>query len=115
MIEVRKSNVDGRGVFATNLIPVGTQFKFNVILVNSDIKDETIYKYSFPASSKKEYSIVMGEFNFLNHNKYYNVIIKKFDKLNLIKTFEIIRDVKEGEELFLYYGDNYQKTLDLIK
>ena len=35
-----------------------------------------------------------------------NVKIKSIDKKQLTKTFVVIKNIKEGEELLLYYGKN---------
>jgi SET domain-containing protein len=35
-----------------------------------------------------------------------NVKIKSIDKKRLTKTFVVIKDIKEGEELLLCYGKN---------
>lgn len=105
MVEVLKSNVRGRGVFATQDIPKGTELVCDVFLIKQGeyIGDLTIY--TFPWGRLND-SICLGFASFFNHNKNPNVRNFKIDKENLKNTFLTTRDINKGEELFINYGTN---------
>jgi SET domain-containing protein len=100
MIKVRKSNIHGRGVFATKSILSGTILECDIILLENNKKD--LYTYSFPWD-KNHYSICMGFASFLNNSENPNLKIKSIDKDKLTKTFITIRDIKADEELLIKY------------
>ena len=109
MVEINTSKIHGRGVFALTNIPKGTELICDVILFNNSVKE--LYKWSFPWD-KNYFSICMGFGSFFNHSDLHNVKIKKIDKNKLTKTFELTKDVVNGEELFLNYGKHFTKNIN---
>lgn len=107
MIEVKKSNIDGRGVFATRFIPKGTEFICDVFLIKkemeNDLKNISIYKYVFPWD-RNHISICFGFASFFNHNKIPNIKNFKIDRINLKSYFIALRNINIDEELFINYG-----------
>jgi len=106
MIEVRKSNIHGRGVFATQFIPKGTELICDVILINKTLQNnlKDIDIYSFPWD-RTHYSMCIGFASFFNHNRIPNVKDSKIDKMNLKSYFMTINDINTDEELFMNYGN----------
>ncbi len=106
MIEVKKSNVHGRGVFATENIPRGTELSCDVILIEKCLEKNhiDINIYSFPWN-KTHYSICMGFASFFNHSRTPNIKNKRIDKEHLKDYFITIKDINIGEELFIDYGN----------
>jgi SET domain-containing protein len=49
---------------------------------------------------------------FLNHSIEPNMGMFKPDIESMTKTFVSIKDIKKGEELTLYYSDEFQKYLE---
>ena len=103
MIKVDFSQIDGRGVFATQKVDVGTELVCDVMLFENDNKH--LIKWSYPWS-KTHFSFCVGFGSFFNHNDTPNVKIKSIDKEKLTKTFVVIKEVNKGDELFLNYGRN---------
>lgn len=101
MVEVRKSKIHGRGVFAIEDIKEGTKLTCDVIVM--DGIPEEIAKYTFPWSGNKS-SMCMGFGSFFNHHHKPLVKIYSIDRENLTKTFIVLSDIKRGDELTLDYS-----------
>ena len=106
MVEIFKSDINGRGVFATQNIPKGTELICDVVLIKKEYEKqfECINMYSFPWD-REYYSICIGFASFFNHNRTPNVKNFKIDKINLKDIFVTIKDINTGEELFIDYGN----------
>lgn len=110
MLEIRKSNISGRGVFATENIPKGTELCCDVILIYKKEKHKLrhtgIDKYYFPWD-RDHSSICFGFGSFLNHAEIPNLEVNRIDKINLKKYFITLKDISKNEELFInYVGDS---------
>lgn len=103
MIEIRKSKIHGKGVFATQFIPKNTILKCDVLLVDKNSKEFEVYYYPWE-TSKNLKCICIGFGSFFNSNEEPNVRIKSIDKEKLTKSFIILYDIKVNEELFLKYN-----------
>jgi SET domain-containing protein len=103
MIKIDFSEIDGRGVFATKQIKVGTELTCDVMLFDNSVK--TLSKWSYPWN-KTHFSFCVGFGSFFNHNDIPNVKIKSINREKLTKTFVVIKEIKKGNELFLNYGKN---------
>jgi len=119
-IEVKPSPVSGMGVFAKKDI------KNNEIIENCHF---TILEQSFPKidDKLKEYVfswpktvwggksvVVWGFGSIYNHSKNNNVDWITDEENNLFKFFTV-RDIKMGEEIFINYGEAYEKIVKTIK
>jgi SET domain-containing protein len=102
MIKVDFSKIHGRGVFATKPIPKGTELECDVLLLDNDT--QTLKTWSYPWS-RNQYSVCIGFGTFLNHSETPNVKIERISKERLTKTFKVVKDINEGEELLLKYGN----------
>lgn len=106
-IQVQKSSIHGRGVFATEFLPKGTTLTCDVRIFDeskSPIPTELI-DYTFPWN-RHIYSICFGFGSFFNHSNIPNVQILSKNTVKLTKTFIILADITKGDELFLNYGYN---------
>lgn len=101
MVKVDYSKIHGRGVFTTMFIPKNTELTCDVLLFDNKVTE--LHQWSFPWDRNK-FSMCIGFGSFFNHSDSPNVRIKSIDKNKLTKTFEIIKDVVEGEELLLKYN-----------
>jgi SET domain-containing protein len=115
-ITLRPSTVHGIGVFALRDIPKGCKTIFSRNVGNwikvpiRDIENlpeasrnlvETYCLYDETDYYLPDYGFkVMDMVNYLNHSSNPNVI-----SVNDGEYFESIRDIAEGEELFVNYGD----------
>lgn len=106
MLEVRKSNIHGRGVFCDTFIPKGTELICDVILIDKTLENnyKDINIYSFPWD-KNHYSICAGFASFFNHAENPNVKIFKIDKDNLKICFITLKDINIGDELLIKYSN----------
>jgi len=108
MIKVDFSEIDGRGVFATEDILVGVELTCNVMIFKNSVN--FLEKWTYPWD-KDHFSFCVGFGSFFNHSDTPNVKIKSIDKKLLTKTFIVINDIKKGEELLL----NYSKRIKMIE
>ena len=123
-VMIRPSPVEGIGVFAIRHIPKGcrTIFSSNNIYQEAYIKISHREVAALPAHSKtlietyclydeENYYVPENGFkkmdlvNFLNHSEEPNII-----SINEGEFFETIRDINEGEELFVNYGDLVEES-----
>jgi SET domain-containing protein len=100
VVVIKKSNIHGKGVFAENLIPKGTILTCDILEVTPH---KLINEYVFNYRPNIKY-IHIGFGSFLNSSKNFNIRHLKVDMDSKISYFEVITDVKGGEELFLGYG-----------
>ena len=117
-VMIRPSPIEGIGVFALQNIPKGCRSMFSkadeaeqwipiskaevenlpahakALIENYCLYDE--FSYFVPDYGFKKMDLV----NFLNHSETPNII-----SINDGDFFEAIRDIKQGEELFIDYGE----------
>lgn len=112
-IEIRKSPIHGYGVFANKDINAGeTLEECHYISVSKtriipEIKD---YVFGMNHNNKSYVVIIFG------YGSIYNSAMKKNDENAIVKAFpesEYIsfyakKDIKAGDEIFIYYGDNWR-------
>ncbi len=101
---IKESQIHGKGVFSTWIIPKGSIFTCDVLLIDKSIN--ALNKYHYPWDSINN-SICIGFGSYLNHSSDPNVKIYKVDRDKLTKTFIALRDIEQDEELTLYYGDTF--------
>lgn len=115
---IDKSPVHGWGVFALEDIREGELIEKTVFadmqMKNSDPVHIMIdYRFNWPQGTTPEKQVLPGGFGmFYNHSNDPNA----FWRSNLRDlTFEYysLRDIKKGEEIFTYYGD--EEYWDMIK
>jgi hypothetical protein len=100
VVVIKKSDIHGKGVFAENFIPKGTILTCDILEI---IPHKLINEYVFYYKPDIKY-IHIGFGSFLNGSKNFNIKHLKVDMDSKISYFEVMVDVKGGEELFLNYG-----------
>ena len=123
-VMIRPSPVEGIGVFAIRDIPKGCRNMFSEATAGYDeyikiprteiellplpskqlVETYCLYdeeNYYVPENGFKKMDLV----NFLNHSEEPNII-----SINEGEFFETIRDINEGEELFVNYGDLVEES-----
>jgi SET domain-containing protein len=98
LIEIKKSNIHGKGVFAKTFIPKNTQLYCDIIEIEKNI----LNKYQYPWNGNIK-CVCVGFGSFFNSSNKPNVKINKIDKINLIKYFITLKNIQKGEELTLNY------------
>jgi SET domain-containing protein len=102
-ITIKKSPIDGKGVFSTQKIATGTILVCDLMIVDKSYElNDDIKKYYYPFS-KWCWSICLGFGSFFNSSLSPNIKIYKLDKKNLQLYFITIKPIKKDEELFLKY------------
>ena len=109
----------GRGVFTSRPISVGTIIETSPVLVldpkeNSDHIEKTglyHYTYNWPDSSaqtrkKSTQAVVFGLGSMFNHSTQKQNMGWTRDVENRLIVYRALRDITEGEELCISYGDH---------
>jgi SET domain-containing protein len=108
-IELKKSKIDNRGVFAKKFIKKGEIIEEIPLLSNipnNVIQNTILNDYVIGMSSKSNYSFLMlGYGSLYNHSNNPNAIMKYIneEKANMYA----IKDIKVNEEILFNYGDDY--------
>lgn len=109
MLEIKKSTIHGKGVFAKKFIRSGTIIECDVLILEKEaMKENEIFNkvlkdYVFPWD-KKNFSLCIGFGSFLNHSPNPNLKYKCFDKENLKNVFIATDNIFQGQELFITYS-----------
>ena len=99
MVIIRKSNIHGKGVFATRDIAFGEILECDVLEVT---KSPLVEEYIFPFIGSRV-CIHMGWPSFLNSSTTPNVKHLKVDVNSKISYFEVVQNIYVGEELTMQY------------
>jgi SET domain-containing protein len=117
-VQVRKSNLNGYGVFAVSNISsdqIIEQSPFIISGIRSkDLVQKNLRKFLWPLPCNCEeckyrgrpFTISSGFVQLYNHSTEPNVRIQ-FDTKTRIVTITTIKNVKKDEELLINYGPNY--------
>jgi SET domain-containing protein len=117
-IEVRDSNLSGRGVFANEDIRSGEILEecHHVILDNKfKFQDPMLqtYIFSWPKGSfggNNASSVVLGMGSIFNHSDDNNADWVT-DEIRNLYSFYAIKDIKKDEEIFTNYGKLYKDVV----
>lgn len=117
-IEVRNSEISGRGVFAKEDIKSGEILEecHHVLLMERFSKQDAALKpyiFSWPKGSwsgKHASSIVLGTGSVYNHRDDNNADWLTDQERN-VYSFYAIKDIKKDEEIFTNYGEHYGKVV----
>jgi SET domain-containing protein len=119
-IEVRKSPIQGMGVFAKEDIFKDEIFEvsyFTLLNQNFNEIDKKLqeYVFSWPKIAKGGSPVIVWGFGSIyNHNKDNNATWDTDVENNFFK-FYAIRDIKKDEEICTYYGYTYEKFIGTVK
>jgi SET domain-containing protein len=113
MYEVRESSVHGLGVFAMKDIPANTKLWDYVgeEMTLREFKDRYGKDLSCTYTMRRQNKIISGKdtwnlSHFCNESLVPNVVLKK-------RALYTLLPVKAGEEMFLRYPKDYQRSYDL--
>lgn len=99
MVIIKPSNIHGKGVFATENIISGTIIECDILEVP---KGRLLDDYIFPFIGNRV-CVHIGFASFLNSSKNPSVRHLKMDIETMISYFEVITDIKNGDEITLNY------------
>jgi len=106
LIEIKNSEIHGKGVFAKVDIKKDTELVCDIITIPFNNLSDELKQYHYPYSRINIHtvSLCMGFGSFFNHSVTPNIRVYLMNKELLTKTFKTIKDINKGDELFLDYG-----------
>ncbi|MBF0587281.1 SET domain-containing protein-lysine N-methyltransferase [Prosthecochloris sp. N3] len=115
LIESGPSNISGRGMFALQNIPGGQIIeRCPVLELGEDDVGGELVNYVFYGDDSSTRLVAMGNGMLFNHSSFPNVGYYLEDTpLGPELVLYTLRDVKEGEELFYNYGDEWWSSRDM--
>lgn len=110
----------GRGVFASRLIPAGTVIDTSPVLIldpienTNHIENTSLYDYTYnwptldteTGKHIKTQAVIFGLGSMFNHSKQNQNVGWRRDLENQVVIYHSLRDIAEGEELCISYGDH---------
>lgn len=111
-VYVAEAKKRGRGVFTKEAIAAGTLVELAPVIVMSGeerkLLDQTIlHDYIFEWGEKKDQcAMALGSIPVYNHSYEANCEYEMYFRKQLI-TVKAVRDIKEGEELFINYNGDW--------
>jgi len=111
-IYVAKSRIHGLGVFANEDIQEGEVFEITPLIdvvksKEEDLKHEFFYDYRFAYNKEGKTTklvLALGYGSLYNHSNTPNANWRLNTELDMFEFFSV-RDIKDGEEIFIYYGN----------
>lgn len=110
-VEIKESPIHGKGVFATRDIEPGDVLAVShvTLLHHNEQLPELIATLEFPWDDEY-YALCLSDVgSFFNHDKNFNAMVLHQDKEALTQTFAATRSIKKGEEVFIYYNDDFEE------
>ena len=108
-VEIRKSPIHGLGVFAKTNIKKGDVIaKSHVVLLHHNEQlPELLATLEFPWN-EEYYALCLSDVgSFFNHDKEASAAIDQ-NKEEQTQTFFATRDIEKGEEVMIYYNDDFE-------
>ena len=113
-VEIKESPIHGKGVFALHDIKEGEILAVShvTLLHHNEQLPEAIATLEFPWD-EEFYALCLSDVgSIFNHDKNFNAKVVHQDKEALTQTFASTRLIKKGEEVFIYYNDDFE---DFVK
>lgn len=110
-VEIRKSPIHGKGVFATRSIQAGEVIAIShvTLLHHNEQLPELIATLEFPWN-EEYYALCLSDVgSFFNHDENFNARVLHQDKEALTQTFAATRHIAKDEEVFIYYNDDFEE------
>ncbi|MBI1286050.1 MAG: SET domain-containing protein-lysine N-methyltransferase [Flavobacteriales bacterium] len=109
-VEIKESPIHGKGVFGTRDIEAGEILTVShvTLLHHEEQLPEAIATLEFPWNEEFYALCLSGVGSFFNHDKNFNARVLNQDKENLTQTFSSTRAIAKGEEIFIYYNDDFE-------
>ncbi len=109
IVEIKKSPLHGKGVFAARDITKGetiAECHMALIHINENLP-EVLATLQFPWTDEYDAICISDVGSFFNHGSSPSAEIIKRDFEELTQTFGAVRDIKKGEEIMIYYNDPF--------
>ena len=109
LIEVRESDVHGKGVFALRDIKAGTIIvESHMVLIhkNEDLPEE-LATLQFPWDDDYDAICLSDAGSFFNHSNQASAEVQERDFTHQIQKFITKTDIAQGEEITIYYNDAF--------
>ncbi len=109
------SNEKGRGVFTNEFLPANTTIEISPVIVMSsaerELLDQTLlHDYIFEwGGDNKQCCMALGYVSVYNHS-YQSNCEYEMDFKNAVIKIKTVRNIKEGEELFLNYNGDWNNS-----
>lgn len=113
IVEVKKSALHGKGVFAMRHIQKGETIVVShmaLIHVNENLP-EVLATLQFPWTEEYDAICLSDAGSFFNHAGKPNAEITNRDFINLVQTFSAKKDILKGDEVTIYYNDAFEKYI----
>ncbi len=110
-VEVKDSPIHGKGVFAKQKIKEGDVIaKSHVVLLHHNEQlPELLATLEFPWN-EEYYALCLSDVgSFFNHSKNANAAVVEQNKIEQTQTFSATRDIEKGEEVMIYYNDDFEE------
>ncbi len=110
LVEIKVSPIHGKGVFAKQNIKQGQVIAVShvALLHHNEELPECIATLEFPWD-EEYYALCLSDVgSFFNHDRNFNAKVVQQDKENLTQTFSATRDIAKGEEVMIYYNDDFE-------
>lgn len=112
-VEIKQSPIHGKGVFATRDIEEGEIIAVShvTLLHHNEQLPELIATLEFPWDDEY-YALCLSDVgSFFNHGKNFNASVLSRNKESLTQTFVSTRKIGKGEEVFIYYNDDFEEFI----
>lgn len=112
-VEIKESPIHGKGVFAKRDIEAGEILAVShvTLLHHNEQLPELIATLEFPWN-EEYYALCLSDVgSFFNHDKEFNAMVLHQDKKKLTQTFSAVRNIRKGEEVFIFYNDDFEEYI----
>ena len=109
LVEVKRSALHGKGVFAKRDIKKGeivVESDMALIHINENLP-EVLATLQFPWTDEYDAICLSDAGSFFNHSSRPNAEIINRDFTNLIQTFAANAAIRKGDEITIYYNDAF--------
>ena len=108
-VEIKPSAIEGKGVFATSDIQKGEVITEShvVLLLHDEQLPEQLATLEFPWDDEHYALCISNAGSFFNHAKDANAQVHP-NKAEQTQAFIAARDISEGEEITIYYNDEFE-------
>lgn len=116
LVEVKPSQLHGKGVFATRNITKGevlVKSDMALIHVNENLP-EVLATLQFPWTEEYDAICISDAGSFFNHSSQPNAEVKTRDFIHLIQTFVAKTAIAKGTEVTIYYNDAFEDFVNSL-
>jgi len=111
LVEVRKSNVHGKGVFALEDIEAGKLIVTShmVLIYKDEDLPEELATLQFPWNEDYDAICLSDVGSFFNHSSQPSAEVDDRDFEKLIQKFTTKINIAKGQEITIYYNDAFDR------